>query len=100
MSVISLPCRNVKFDKAFLFILNLFPDLELVSTFHLLHCAFYFLLLSLSNKKINIMSKLIYWIIFIVSTSIMVWLLMFHAEWFWVMLPFVGVSIVKALDII
>ena len=46
------------------------------------------------------MSKLIYWIIFIVSTSIMVWLLMFHAEWFWAMLPFVGVSIVKALDII
>ena len=46
------------------------------------------------------MSKLIYWIGFFVSTAILVWLLMNHAEWFWAMLPFVGVSGVKALDVI
>ncbi|MBK7094843.1 MAG: hypothetical protein IPH57_07310 [Saprospiraceae bacterium] len=46
------------------------------------------------------MSKLLYWIGFIVSTAIMVWLLVYHPEWFWAMLPFVGTFLVKALDVI
>ncbi len=46
------------------------------------------------------MSKLIYWIVFFVSTAFMIYLLMFAPQWFWAMLPFVGVSLVKALDVI
>ena len=46
------------------------------------------------------MSKLLYWIGFIVSAAIMVWLLMCHPEWFWAMLPFVGTFLVKALNVI
>ena len=46
------------------------------------------------------MSRLFYWIMFFISTAIMIWLLMFHPEWFWAMLPFVATSLVKALDVI
>jgi hypothetical protein len=46
------------------------------------------------------MTKLIYWLGFLVSTAVMIWLLAFHPQWFWVMLPFVGAFLVKALDVI
>lgn len=50
----------------------------------------------MSAKKIRIQD----WILFLASTAIMVYLLMFHAEWFWVMLPFVGVFAVRSLNVI
>ena len=40
------------------------------------------------------------WILFFISSGLMVYLLMFHAEWFWVMLPFVGLFAVRALKVI
>ncbi len=46
------------------------------------------------------MTKLIYWLGFLVSTAIMIWLLACHPQWFWAMLPFVGTFLVKALDVI
>jgi len=50
----------------------------------------------MSEKK----SKIQYGILFILSFTFMVYLLAFHAQWFWVMLPFVGLSLVRALDVI
>jgi len=50
----------------------------------------------MSEKK----SRLLDWILFVISTGLMVYLLMFHAQWFWAMLPFVGLFAVRALDVI
>jgi predicted cobalt transporter CbtA len=50
----------------------------------------------MSDKK----SRVKDWILFVASTACMIYLLMFHAEWFWVMLPFVGLSAVRSLDVI
>jgi hypothetical protein len=40
------------------------------------------------------------WILFVVSTVLMVYLLIFHSEWFWAMMPFVGLFLVRALRVI
>ncbi len=45
-------------------------------------------------------SRPVYAILFLIFLAGMILFLMFKPEWFWVMLPFVGTSIVKALDII
>ena len=37
------------------------------------------------------------WIIFLISTVIMIGLLMYASEWFWVALPFVLTYLAKAL---
>ncbi len=46
------------------------------------------------------LSKPVYALLFLVSLVGMVLFLMFKPEWFWVMMPFVGTFLVKALDII
>lgn len=38
------------------------------------------------------------WIIFLVSTVIMIFMLMYMDEWFWLALPFSLTYLVKALD--
>lgn len=43
-------------------------------------------------------SRAIDWIIFLVSTVIMIFMLMYMDEWFWVALPFSLTYLVKALD--
>ncbi len=45
-------------------------------------------------------SKPVYALLFLISLAGMVLFLMFKPEWFWVMMPFVGTTLVKALDII
>jgi hypothetical protein len=45
-------------------------------------------------------STLTDWVLFVVSTALMVYLLMFHSEWFWAMMPFVGLFGVRALRVI
>ncbi len=42
-------------------------------------------------------SNAIDWLIFLVSLSIMIYMLMYVDEWFWVVLPFVLTYFVKAL---
>lgn len=42
-------------------------------------------------------STMMDWIIFFVSTIIMIGMLMYMSEWFWVALPFVLTYLVKAL---
>ena len=46
------------------------------------------------------MSKIIYWILFLVSALLMVLLLMYAPQWFWAMLPFTGTFFVKAIDVL
>lgn len=41
-----------------------------------------------------------YWIYTIISTAVMCGLLVVYPEWFWVALPFVLTSLVKAFDVI
>jgi hypothetical protein len=43
-------------------------------------------------------SRAIDWIIFLVSTVIMIFMLLYMDEWFWVALPFSLTYLVKALD--
>jgi len=43
-------------------------------------------------------SRTIDWIIFLVSTVILIFMLMYMDEWFWVALPFSLTYLVKALD--
>lgn len=43
-------------------------------------------------------SRSIDWIIFLVSTVIMIFMLMYMDEWFWLALPFSLTYLVKALD--
>ena len=50
----------------------------------------------MSNNKVRIQD----WILFIISTGLMVYLLMFYSEWFWAMMPFVGLFLVRALKVI
>jgi len=40
------------------------------------------------------------WIIFLVSTVVMVALLIYADEWFWIPLPFVLTYLAKALDVL
>ncbi len=51
-------------------------------------------------EKNQSLSKGTYWILFFVSLAIMVWLLMFHSNWFWVDLPFLLTFLVKAMDVV
>jgi hypothetical protein len=44
-------------------------------------------------------STVIDWIIFFISTVIMILMLMYMSEWFWVALPFVLTYLVKALRV-
>jgi len=37
------------------------------------------------------------WILFIVSTLVMFWMLMYMSEWFWLAMPFSLTYLVKAL---
>jgi hypothetical protein len=43
-------------------------------------------------------SKALDWVIFLVSLVAMVYMLMFHSEFFWLALPFVLTYLVKALN--
>ena len=43
-------------------------------------------------------SNAINWIIFLVSLVAMIYMLMFHSEFFWLALPFVLTYLVKALN--
>ncbi len=43
-------------------------------------------------------SRAIDWIIFLVSTVILIFMLMYMDEWFWLALPFSLTYLVKALD--
>jgi hypothetical protein len=52
------------------------------------------------NLNAIYMSNLIYWILFLISAALMVLLLVFSPAWFWVMLPFTGTFLVKALNVI
>jgi len=56
-------------------------------------------------KKKNTMevskgSKMTDWIIFLVSTAIVIFLLIFANEWFWLALPFSLTYLAKALDVL
>lgn len=62
-----------------------------------------FLSLKLNLKKSKQMdtakkSRSMDWIIFLVSTVIMIFMLMYMDEWFWLALPFSLTYLVKALD--
>ena len=57
----------------------------------------------LNRKTLNMTSTVknstaIDWIIFLVSTVLMIFLLMYADEWFWLALPFSLTYLVKALD--
>jgi hypothetical protein len=41
-----------------------------------------------------------YWLLFLVSTAILIFMMIFVNEWFWVALPFSLTSLVKALRVI
>lgn len=41
-----------------------------------------------------------YWVYFIVSTLVMIAMLIWMNEWFWVAMPFSFTSLVKALDVV
>ncbi len=45
-------------------------------------------------------SKMTDWIIFLVSTAIVIFLLIFANEWFWLALPFSLTYLAKALDVL
>lgn len=45
-------------------------------------------------------SALTDWVLFTVSAVFMIYLLIFHSEWFWAMMPFVGLFLVRALRVI
>ena len=45
-------------------------------------------------------SKTTDWIIFLVSTAIMIFLLIFANEWFWLAMPFSFTYLAKALDVL
>lgn len=47
-----------------------------------------------ANKKSHAMD----WLLFLVSTAVVILLLMFADEWFWVALPFSLTYFVKAVD--
>jgi len=51
-------------------------------------------------SKFNVMSKIVYFILFLISASLMVLLLMSAPQWFWAMLPFTGTFLVKSLDVL
>jgi len=40
------------------------------------------------------------WVLFFISTALMIYLLIYHSEWFWAMMPFVGLFGVRALRVI
>lgn len=40
------------------------------------------------------------WIIFLVSTAILIFLLLFANEWFWLALPFSFTYLAKSLDVL
>jgi|GEM_PF-2823982 len=40
------------------------------------------------------------WVLLFVSITLIVLLLIFSSEWFWVMLPFVGLFAVRSLNVI
>ena len=69
---------------------------ELVLNFVLLLLKNYF------NKNIYIMSDVAtgkYWLYFLVSTVVMIAMLIWMNEWFWLALPFSLTYLVKALDV-
>lgn len=41
-----------------------------------------------------------YWLLFLVSTAILIFMLIFVNQWFWVVLPFSLTSLVKAFRVI
>ncbi len=41
-----------------------------------------------------------YWLLFLVSTAILIFMMIFVNEWFWVVLPFSLTSLVKGLRVI
>jgi hypothetical protein len=41
-----------------------------------------------------------YWILFLITTAILIFMMIFVNEWFWVALPFSLTSLVKALRVI
>jgi hypothetical protein len=41
-----------------------------------------------------------YWLLFLVSTALLIFMMIFVNEWFWVVLPFSLTSLVKALRVI
>lgn len=49
-----------------------------------------------SENKAN---RGLYWIIFLVSTVICIYMMLFISEWFWLTLPFVFTYLAKALDV-
>jgi len=50
---------------------------------------------STTSKKSN---TVMWWVAFVISMILMVAFLVFLPEWFWVMLPFVGTSLILAID--
>ncbi len=45
-------------------------------------------------------AKLTDWVFLFISLALMTLLLIFAAEWFWVMLPFAGLFAVRSLNVI
>jgi hypothetical protein len=45
-------------------------------------------------------SSLTDWALFLISTAVMAYMLMYVSEWFWVALPFVLTYLVRALKVI
>lgn len=45
-------------------------------------------------------NTMIWWLIFLITTAITIFMLMYVDEWFWLALPFSLTSLTKALDVI
>lgn len=52
-------------------------------------------LVDMENTK---RSRAVYWLAFLLTTALMIFMLMYMPAWFWVPLPFVLTSFVLALD--
>ena len=45
-------------------------------------------------------SRMFWWLVFLVTTAITLFMLVYVNEWFWLVLPFSLTSLTKALDVI
>jgi len=45
-------------------------------------------------------SKAFWWLVFLVTTALTLFMLLYVDEWFWLVLPFSLTSLTKALDVI